>query len=606
MHVFAELQEKMMGVEGERGKDGDDSKKRKGSDDVRAYARCFGPGLDSLDFGFDHHLSSFFVISLGRMSGSYKENKEAFVSDGTGSTLAHINLLSSVAVLSIGLHVVLLKRLPPLGYLLFPVSFVTLVLPILLGTTTLADRPGAFFLYLLAATACIFLLPTRESGTPLPSASPIVPDATFKPHTSGIAPLPALSTYRAHMLLLTALCILAVDFPIFPRMLAKCETYGVSLMDIGVGSFVFSSGLVSARPIVKDPRYLSQPLLPKVLNTLGSCIPVLVLGIIRVLLVKGTEYPEHVTEYGVHWNFFLTLGTLPLLQILLHPILANQTVPIPALGLLLAAAQQLSLSTGSADYILHAPRTTILSANKEGLLSLPGYLALHILGLATGTTTLPPSPSFFRRQQHSLDKRETRKKRDDSDDEQTDDEDETGSNSGAGTGITQVQVHRENDKTATELFSWACVYWFLLGACALFNIDAGVSRRMVNLRYILWVSAYNTTFLLAYLVLDLILFPSPLSKSVYDPNSGLKVHSRAAAFEMARASTKAEGTAPALLDAINRNGLVFFLVANVATGAVNLSMETMYASNGTALAVLGIYSLGICAFAWVFRGRRLL
>lgn len=138
-------------------------------------------------------------------------------------------------------------------------------------------------------------------------------------------------------------------------------------------------------------------------------------------------------------------------------------------------AQQVSLSTGAADYILHAPRTTILSANKEGLLSLPGYLSLHILGLATGTTTLPPSPSFFRRQQHSLDKRETRKKRDDSDDEQTDDEDEAGSSAGA----TQAQVHRENDKTATELFSWACVYWVLLGACAFFNIDAGVSRRMV-------------------------------------------------------------------------------------------------------------------------------
>ena len=62
-------------------------------------------------------------------------------------------------------------------------------------------------------------------------------------------------------------------------------------MDIGVGSFVFSSGIISARPIVKDPKYLSQNIFPKLINALGSCIPVLVLGIIRVLLVKGTEYP---------------------------------------------------------------------------------------------------------------------------------------------------------------------------------------------------------------------------------------------------------------------------------------------------------------------------
>ena len=32
------------------------------------------------------------------------------------------------------------------------------------------------------------------------------------------------------MMLMTILAILAVDFPVFPRSLAKCETYGVSLV----------------------------------------------------------------------------------------------------------------------------------------------------------------------------------------------------------------------------------------------------------------------------------------------------------------------------------------------------------------------------------------
>jgi phosphatidylinositol glycan class W len=31
-------------------------------------------------------------------------------------------------------------------------------------------------------------------------------------------------------MLMTVLAILAVDFPVFPRILAKCETYGVSLV----------------------------------------------------------------------------------------------------------------------------------------------------------------------------------------------------------------------------------------------------------------------------------------------------------------------------------------------------------------------------------------
>jgi hypothetical protein len=32
------------------------------------------------------------------------------------------------------------------------------------------------------------------------------------------------------MMLMTILAILAIDFPVFPRALAKCETYGVSLV----------------------------------------------------------------------------------------------------------------------------------------------------------------------------------------------------------------------------------------------------------------------------------------------------------------------------------------------------------------------------------------
>jgi hypothetical protein len=47
------------------------------------------------------------------------------------------------------------------------------------------------------------------------------------------------------MLLVTSICILAVDFPVFPRRFAKTEDFGFGLMDIGVGAFVFVSGLVS-------------------------------------------------------------------------------------------------------------------------------------------------------------------------------------------------------------------------------------------------------------------------------------------------------------------------------------------------------------------------
>lgn len=47
---------------------------------------------------------------------------------------------------------------------------------------------------------------------------------------SGLSRVPYLTIYRSHMLLMTVLAILAVDFPVFPRYLAKCESFGVSMV----------------------------------------------------------------------------------------------------------------------------------------------------------------------------------------------------------------------------------------------------------------------------------------------------------------------------------------------------------------------------------------
>jgi glucosaminylphosphatidylinositol acyltransferase len=126
-------------------------------------------------------------------------------------------------------------------------------------------------------------------------------------------------------------------------------------MDMGVGSFVFSQGIVSAIPVIQlinSPADLRPPLPLEILSVLERSLPVLVLGLLRVVLVKGTQYPvscpkfcflfelltrmqEHVTEYGVHWNFFLTLALIPILRVLLHPLITN--MPISLLGLIVAS-----------------------------------------------------------------------------------------------------------------------------------------------------------------------------------------------------------------------------------------------------------------------------
>ncbi|XP_033100325.1 uncharacterized protein At4g17910-like, partial [Anneissia japonica] len=65
--------------------------------------------------------------------------------------------------------------------------------------------------------------------------------------------LPFVSSLRLCVLFSTTISILAVDFHIFPRRLAKTETFGVSLMDGGVGMFVFINGLVSSEARSKAP-----------------------------------------------------------------------------------------------------------------------------------------------------------------------------------------------------------------------------------------------------------------------------------------------------------------------------------------------------------------
>lgn len=82
-----------------------------------------------------------------------------------------------------------------------------------------------------------------------------------------------------------------------------------------------------------------------------------------------------------------------------------------------------------------------------------------------------------------------------------------------------------------------------------------------NLPYVLWVAAFNTSFILAYFLLDLFFFPSPLSKSIYSPTSKLKVRK-----ERRKAPTESQTPpprdAPVLLHAINQNGLAVFLVVS--------------------------------------------
>ena len=47
-----------------------------------------------------------------------------------------------------------------------------------------------------------------------------------------------------------------------------------------------------------------------------KALPLLLIGMVRIITNQEIDYQEHVTEYGAHWNFFFTLGVLAVLPIL--------------------------------------------------------------------------------------------------------------------------------------------------------------------------------------------------------------------------------------------------------------------------------------------------
>lgn len=118
-------------------------------------------------------------------------------------------------------------------------EFLVLVIPLLGSVTVFAERPLLLFILLCGCAGLVSLLPKRSLPPPLSPSVRIIngretegseraPGSTERKPKS----IPAVTVYRSHMMLMTVICILAVDFPIFPRSLAKCETFGVSVVSL--------------------------------------------------------------------------------------------------------------------------------------------------------------------------------------------------------------------------------------------------------------------------------------------------------------------------------------------------------------------------------------
>lgn len=427
------------------------------------------------------------------------------------------------------------------------VDFLLNVGAVLLSITLYSSSSLLLNGLLLAAAIFVYALPPDSAGRrkkpKLPPAAQAQSKGTTSPSLSVLSTKPFLTTYRGCLMVATCLAILAVDFRLFPRRFAKVETWGTSLMDIGVGSFVFSAGIVGARPVLKErAEGKTTAFAQRLLSSLRHSLPLFTLGVIRLLSVKGLDYAEHVSEYGVHWNFFFTLGLLPPFVAIFQS--ALRIIPSYAgLALLLGVLYQVALeSTSLKAYVLTAPRTDLLSMNREGIFSFCGYLAIFLAGQDTGMFVLPRRLSNSNSIPGSLQR------------------------------LTLVLT------MATWTLVWATLYFLTTD----YHYGAGltVSRRLANLPYMLFVVAFNSMQLTAFCVIDTIFFPA--SYTAQDARSEKEAHDTATSR---------------VLRAINRNGLSIFLVANLLTGLVNMTVPTLDVGPLVALAILVGYASVITGVA---------
>lgn len=335
-----------------------------------------------------------------------------------------------------------------------------------------------------------------------------------------------MSLSRSLVNMMTAVCILAVDFKCFPRKLAKTETFGFGLMDVGVGLYVFINGMV-ARDI---PRFTKENLL----KLLKSTWPLFVLGLLRFVVTKEIDYQRHVSEYGIHWNFFLTLAFTRILGDVIVGLLRDQDHAKFA-AIIIMTLYEMFLQLGLGDFLFSPQRTNLFEANKEGVCSLAGYVAIYV------------SAVYFKQ---------------------------------------QLRNGEEEKTIPVKVLAWQTLKLALMSVCLwkmvhVCNNMFGVSRRLANMGYVLWVGAMGTSMFALFMLLEMFFFFVKFDRIKLDEEAPHEY-------------------GPIVLKAINTNGLVFFLVANLLTGLVNILFQTMLLDDLTSVLILVLYMLVLCTFQTVF------
>uniref|UniRef100_A0A0R3RSC4 Phosphatidylinositol-glycan biosynthesis class W protein n=1 Tax=Elaeophora elaphi TaxID=1147741 RepID=A0A0R3RSC4_9BILA len=339
------------------------------------------------------------------------------------------------------------------------------------------------------------------------------------------SPTKFVTYMRFYALLATAVAILAVDFEIFPRRFAKTSIFGRSVMDVGTATFVYCFAVVDVfrhypgrvKNGIQKQRYC--PLKP------SSGVVLIVLGIARTLLLHFTNYQYQINEYGMHWNFFITLGLLRLVVNFLgrryHLLL----------GIIIAFTYQYFLTKRNLQEYLISNKTKrkdFVSKNREGIFSFCGYLSIYYLASAIANFLFTEI----------------------SDQDYCD---------------PLINFNVTEKRRRIKVWFYRSFQLLLLTAVVFVAQELAIkfvgppSRRIANVPYILEMMNLN-------------------KKLSTGKHTQLEVHSETK-IVVDNDENSLEILKPFLVDSINQQGLLFFVLANMLTGLVNKCINTSSVKN---------------------------
>lgn len=393
-----------------------------------------------------------------------------------------------------------------------------IVVPIILLCTVLSDH--MFLPIFLACFVCILVISYYMSK---PSADSLywikydfkeIQSVPIKDHRRSF-----ITCFRSTVNMTTVMCILAVDFHIFPRRFAKAESYGFGLMDVGVGLFIMANSIVDNKEGQKSMyKYIKD------------CSVLTVLGILRYFLVQKIDYQTHVSEYGVHCNFFIVLALTKLFTAL---ILRTSVKPIVLSVVCIVCHQVLLIICLEKWVISESARDNFIDANKESISSLLGYIGLYLVGIGVGQF---------------------------------------------------IYIKKQTVGNDIKLCVKLCAFSLLLLFCtSMMHHTLPVSRRLVNVTYIVWIGSLTLYTLFISTLVELV------QRCFFD-----KI-----LFQTEDCLT------PNIYQAINYNALAFFLVANMLTGLINVSIVTLDMGSLTSLLIIIVYMFVLYAFVMVLYVNRI-